>query len=210
MRNTLFTLASAGVAAAASLDDVCTIDYVTGALPVSGNTAGITLDTASVTANPVTNYTVSGQTFFPDATFDYCNVTFAYSHNGKSDSVSLQYWLPTPEAYESRFLPTGGSAYAINAGFSTTNLAGGVMYGAVAGITDGGFGGFSNTFDEVFLAANGSINWDATYMMGYQGIGEMTSIGKDFTSNFFNETEKVYTYYQVSSIRLKFFHFSLD
>lgn len=32
------------------------------------------------------------------------------------------------------------------------------MYGAVAGLTDGGFDGES--FGDVFLAANGTVNWN--------------------------------------------------
>jgi len=37
---------------------------------------------------------------------------------------------------------------------------------SVGGITDGGFGTFNTNFDEVALLANGTINWQATYMFG--------------------------------------------
>jgi tannase len=198
MRSSILALSATSItiASAASLTEVCNSAYVQASLPTTdGTTAGITIDVTSATANAVYNTSVSGQTFFPDATFDYCNVTFAYSHNGKDDKVLLEYWLPSPDNFKNRYLSTGGMAYAINGG--TSNLPGGVMYGAVAGITDGGFGGFDTSWDAVFLKSNGSINWDSVYMIGYQGIGEMTTIGKDFTKQFYNMSDsKLYTYYQ--------------
>ena len=116
--------------------------------------------------------------------FDYCNVTFAYSHNGLDDTVLVTYWLPTPATFKNRFLATGGSGLAIN--FGNMSLPGGVMYGAVAGLTDGGF---DTEFSTVFPLANGTANWPATYMFGYQAIHEMTLLDKVFTKNFFNMAE---------------------
>jgi tannase len=196
MRSASLLLASsAGAAYAASLASVCRTSYVTSVLPIDGTLNGITIDTTSVTANAVYNESHTGGTFFPDSTIDYCNVTFKYSHNGLGDSVILGYYMPAPSSYKSRFLATGGGAYAIQSG--SMSAPGGVMYGAASGYTDGGFGGLSVNFDEVFLLANGTINWPIVYMFGYQGIKEMTIIGKQFTSNFYggNDT-KVYTYYQ--------------
>jgi tannase len=123
----------------------------------------------------------------------------AYSHNGRDDQVLLQWWLPAPANFQNRYLTTGGFAYAINAGEGNANLGGGVQYGAVAGITDGGFGGFSTTFDEVFLLANDTINYEPLFMMGYRGIYEQTIIGMAFTQQFFNSSSKPYTYYQSCS-----------
>jgi tannase len=80
--------AAAGVNAA-SFSDICRASYVQAALPADGTTAGITLDPTSATANTVYNASVSGEDFFPDATFDYCIVTVAYSHNGRDDQVPL-------------------------------------------------------------------------------------------------------------------------
>ncbi|KAI3023166.1 Ankyrin repeats (3 copies) family protein [Aspergillus niger] len=181
---------SATAAHAASLADVCTTSNVKAALPSS--VYGLTMIPSSVTASPVYNASTSGQVFFPDATYDYCGVTFNYTHNGRGDTVKLQYWLPAPESFENRFLATGGMAYMITGGSSY--LPGGVMYGAVAGTTDGGFGG---ELDTAFLLANGTINYEALYSMGYHGIGELTIVGKEFTKNFYSMgDEKLYTYYQ--------------
>lgn len=83
-----------------------------------------------------------------------------------------------------------------------------MQYGAAAGLTDGGFGGFNNMWDSVFLLANDTVNWDSVYMFGYQAIHEMTVLGKAFASNFYasnstaygtTNSTKLYTYYQACS-----------
>lgn len=198
MRVSRSTLAASALPLAtysASLQSVCTPSNVKNALP-HGVAHGITLDDTSVTANAVYNTSVSDETFFPDATFDYCNVTLAYSHAGKDDQVLLEIWLPAPEKFQNRWLSTGGGGFAING--QGSSLPGGVMYGAAAGQTDGGFGGFSNQLDSQTPLANGTANLDAIYMFGYQAIHELGVIGKAFTRNFFNvaDNSKVYAYYQ--------------
>lgn len=180
---------------AAALGDVCTSSYVQASLPADDFYVGITIDASSVSATPVTNTSVTGQTFFPDATFDYCNISFAYAHNGRDDQVLLWYWLPAPESFQNRFLSTGGGGFAITSG--SGSLPGGIIYGAAAGTTDGGFGSFSTNSDAVFLIQNGTVNWESLFMFGYQAIHEMTAIGKELTKNFFNMTDsKLYSYYQ--------------
>lgn len=185
------------IAMATSLEDVCTAAYSRSKLPASNFLQGITLDPSSVTTNIVYNAsTPANGYFFPAATFSYCNVTLAYSHNGRDDRVLVQYWLPEPSQFQNRYLSTGGGGYAINKGGQL--LPGGVMYGAVAGITDGGFGGFSVQSDAVMLLANGTLNYDTLYMLAYRAHRELGQIGKQFTRNFFNMTDsaKLYSYYQ--------------
>ncbi len=121
---------------AVSLDDVCSSSYVQASLPPADFFPGITIDSGSVLANPVTNVEVVDEYMYPNAVFDYCNVSFAYSHDARNDQVLLQYWLPTPDNFQRRFLSTGGGGYAINSGNSS--LPGGIIYGAAAGMTDGG------------------------------------------------------------------------
>src|ERR1700712_2141739 len=165
MRSIVYALtvaASTVIVKAATLNDVCTTAYVQASLPADGFYQGISLNAASVTANPVTNASASGSVFFPDATFDYCNVTLSYSHNGMSDKVNLEFWFPTPANFQNRWLSTGGGGYAINSG--AMSLPGGISYGAAAGITDGGFGGVNTQFDSVFFLANGTINYPALYI----------------------------------------------
>jgi tannase len=41
---------------------------------------GINVDASSVSVLTGYNYSVSDNVMFPDATIDYCQVTFAYSH----------------------------------------------------------------------------------------------------------------------------------
>ncbi|RDW56529.1 carboxylic ester hydrolase-31 [Coleophoma cylindrospora] len=187
------TATSGAIANAASLATACTAANALAALPANGTLPGSYVISSSVTANAVYNTSVSGQTFFPDATVDFCNVTFAYSHEGRGDTVGLTLYLPSPDNFQNRWLASGGMAYSINGG--VTNLIGGVMYGAASGLTDGGF---NTAFDSAFLLANGTIDWVPTYMFGYQAIGEMTTLGKEFTKQFYtmaSET-KLYTYFQ--------------
>lgn len=201
MRSAVYALtaaASAAIVHAATLVDVCTTSYVQASLPSNDSYLGITVDPASVLANPVTNTSVSHQNMFPDAVFDYCNVTFAYTHNGRNDTVHVRYWLPAPENFQNRYLSTGGGGYAINSG--TQSLPGGIIYGAVAGATGGGFGSFTTNFDQVFLVQNGTVNWESLFMFGYEAIHELSAVGKEFTKQFFNMSDsKLYSYYQACS-----------
>lgn len=190
---------SAAAVQAATLNEVCTSAYVQASLPANDILlpTTITIDPSSVIAQPVTNASVSNPSYYANATIDFCNVSFAYSHNGRNDRVQVRYYLPTPSNFRNRYLSTGGGGYAINSG--SRLLPSGVINGAVAGATDGGFGGFSTNSDQVFLIANGTINYQSLYMFGYQGIQELTVIGKQFTKNFFNTSNtnrKLYAYYQ--------------
>ena len=201
MHNLLAFIVSIIVAVvrAATLDDVCTAAYVKAALPLDV-LEGITIDTSSLLVSATTNYSSASSDFFPAATFDYCGVQLAYSHDGiDNDQVLLMFWLPSPENFANRYLSTGGGGMAINSG--NGSLPGGVMYGAVAGATDGGFGSFETDEDVVFLLANGTINYEALYMFGYKAHHEMSVIGKQFTRNFFDMADdtKLYAYYQACS-----------
>jgi len=80
------TASIAAVQAAPSLADVCTIPYVTAHLPPADVYPGISVLSSSVTANPVYNVSVEDQIFYPNAVFDYCDVTFRYT---RKLSVSL-------------------------------------------------------------------------------------------------------------------------
>lgn len=196
MRSVLYVLATVASAAAVSLKDLCTPSYAKAALPAEGFYNGITIDSSSIATTLGKNFNLSSNTFFADAVVDYCNITFAYTHNGRNDVVNVAYWVPDPSKFANRFLATGGGGLAINSGNNT--VSGGVSLGAVSGLTDGGFGTFDGQDDTTFLLANGTVNWENTYMFGYQAIHEMTVIGKAFTQNLFKmpKGKKLYSYYQ--------------
>ncbi|OTB02429.1 hypothetical protein M426DRAFT_62283 [Hypoxylon sp. CI-4A] len=181
---------------AASLADYCTVDYAASVLPTEDLGLGITIDTSSVSAALTTNKSVSSEWYEP-AVIDYCNVTFAYSHDGVvNDIVHVSYLVPPPEKFQQRYVSTGGGGLAINSGASSSPV--GVIVGAVSGITDGGFGNFNTQFDSAFLLAKGVVNWQATYMFGYQAHHELATLGKQLARNFFNVSsdDKIYSYYQ--------------
>ncbi|ETS82688.1 hypothetical protein PFICI_04564 [Pestalotiopsis fici W106-1] len=187
-----FLLGAIG-ALGATLADFCTQDHVQESLP-QGVLPGVTFDAASITANAVSNQTVTGGSNFPGGTISYCNVTFQYAHANLDETIILMYWLPDPAEFQGRFLATGGGGLAISSGSSY--LPGGILYGATAGTTDGGYGGFQSSLDNVVLAGNGSLQWNYITLHGYQAIHEMTVIGKSFTGNFYDYNDKIYTYYQ--------------
>ncbi|KAK1507497.1 tannase [Colletotrichum tamarilloi] len=181
---------------AATLADVCTTAHAQEALPASGFIPGITIDASSVVTSVVSNASVSSE-WYPSATIEYCNVTFAYSHDGLTgDKVHVTYWVPSPDAFQNRYVSTGGGGLAINSG--SQYIPTGIIVGAVSGITDGGFGDFNTQWDAVFLAANGTVNWQSVYMFGYQAHNELATLGKEFTKKFYSVAadQKIYSYYQ--------------
>lgn len=183
---------------ASTLKEVCTANYVQESLSSSKpGIQDVTFDLSSISAIAVSNASVSNPEYYSNGTIDFCNVTFAYSHAGRKDRVQLQYYLPAPSEFKGRYLSTGGGGYAINSG--SRLLPGGILNGAVAGITDGGFGSFNTKLDAVVLLANGTLNYDNLYMFGYQGIYELTVIGKALTKQFYNMSQgsgRLYSYYQ--------------
>lgn len=192
-------VASAVIVQAASdqsLSSLCSVSYLQSTLPSATSfIQGVTLDPSSITANLVSNSSIASNNMYPAAVIDYCNVTLAYSHNGRGDQVLVEYWFPSPEKFQNRYLSTGGGGYAINSG--TQSLPGGVMYGAVSGLTDGGFGGFNVQADAAMLLANGTLDYESLYMFAYKAHWELSRIGKQWTKNFYGlNNTKLYSYYQ--------------
>ncbi|ORY59157.1 tannase [Pseudomassariella vexata] len=182
--------ALAATAKAATLADLCTVANVQSALPANGTLVGIDLLPSTVTASPVYNATGGMSS---TATYTYCNVTVAYTHTGKGDIVNLKYALPSPSSFSNRFYVAGGGGFSLS-----SDATGGLAYDAASGATDAGYDAFSTSYDEVVLYGNGSINWDATHMFGYQALGEMTQVGKPLTRGFYAlaDDTKLYTYFE--------------
>ncbi|RTE72739.1 Tannase [Fusarium euwallaceae] len=175
---------------ASTLADVCTTSYIKSSLPSNGTLLGIDLLPSTITAKAVYNGTAGmGST----ETYTYCDMSVSYTHTGKDDKVVLKYAFPSPSDFKSRFYVAGGGGFSLS-----SDATGGLSYGAAGGATDAGYDGFDTSYDEVVLYGNGSINWDATHMFGYQALGEMTLIGKTIAKAFYDlsEDEKIYTYYE--------------
>lgn len=79
-----------GVAAQNStLSSVCTVEYVQSVLPATNFVQGVAVDVDSVTASAVTNYTVAASDgILGGSGYDFCNITFSYTHTGLNDTVS--------------------------------------------------------------------------------------------------------------------------
>ncbi len=181
---------------AATLQEICSDSYVRAALPAADAFPGITINSSSVSTNITVNSSIAQSDWHNAATISYCNVTFAYSHNGIADDiVHVSYWVPAPSDFQNRYLSTGGGGLAINSGSSYIRM--GITHGAVSGMTDGGFGSFNTQWNSAFLLANGTINWQSVYMFGYQAHHELALIGKQLAANLYKvcEHETVYSYY---------------
>ncbi|KAK5680201.1 hypothetical protein LTS10_007128 [Elasticomyces elasticus] len=202
-------LIAATGASAAALSTVCTSSYVTDSLP-----SIVGIDFGSVSAAPVYNYSVASGNSYPSVSGrNFCNISVAYSHTLRNDSVrarfqsetkpslanatlkvNVYYYLPAPSQWSSRFLATGGGGYSINSGLS--GLEGGLVYNAAVGLTDGGFGSLTTVLTDVLIPANGTMDWDLLVNLAYLSIHEMTEIGTGMATNFYTNTSKVVTYYQ--------------
>ncbi|KAL2808444.1 Tannase/feruloyl esterase [Aspergillus granulosus] len=196
-RNALLALAT--TASATSLANVCTTSHVKSVLPANGTLLGIDLIPSAVTASvynasSASTSSTGGMGMGGGSTsYDYCNVTVTYTHTGKGDKVVVKYAFPDPSDFKNRFYVAGGGGFSLS-----SDATGGLQYGAVGGATDAGYDAFNYSYDEVVLYGNGTINWDATYMFGYQALGEMTQLGKVLTRGFYGNADdaKVYTYYE--------------
>ncbi|KAL1889090.1 hypothetical protein Sste5346_009155 [Sporothrix stenoceras] len=185
---------------ASSLATVCNVAYIQSVLPAPSSVDGLILIPNSVTANSVANYSIAASAQSPGKSgLDFCNVTLAYHHAGTKDQVDLWYWLPAPDAFQNRFLATGGGGYAITSG--QRGLGTGMVYGAATGTTDGGFGSWNAQLTDVLLKANGTINYELLYAFGYKAIHEMTIIGQQLTKNYYGGNNytagggRLYSYY---------------
>jgi len=95
MRSTRVVIGAAwtpvlGLLAARRLADVCTTTYIQSVLPGAGFLQGVEVMPSSVTANAVTNFTVTASsTSIGVSGRDFCNVTFSYARTGRSDKVSF-------------------------------------------------------------------------------------------------------------------------
>ena len=175
---------------------MCTVANVQAALPANGTLLGIDLLPSSVTASPLYNVSVGGGGMGGSSSseaYTFCNVSLAYTHTGKGDEVNLLFAFPSPSDFKSRFYVAGGGGYSLS-----SSATGGLSYGAAGGATDAGYDSFTNSYDEVVLYGNGSINWDATHMFGYQALGEMTKVGKAITNGLYGASSdtKIYTYFE--------------
>ena len=80
--------------------DICTTAHAKSALPASGFVNVLSIKPSTVTTAPLYNSLVSGQYFYPGAIFEYCDVTFAYSHTGRNNQFWLELWLLAPEKFQ--------------------------------------------------------------------------------------------------------------
>ncbi|KAF3355251.1 hypothetical protein VdG1_04212 [Verticillium dahliae VDG1] len=77
----LASTVSCAAAQATSLTELCSTSFAQSSLPAADFFPGLTIDADSVETTLVRNASASSE-WYPTASFDYCNITFAYSHDG--------------------------------------------------------------------------------------------------------------------------------
>ncbi|KAG7117318.1 Tannase like protein [Verticillium longisporum] len=77
----LASTVSCAAAQATSLTELCSTSFAQSSLPAADFVPGLTIDADSVETTLVRNASASSE-WYPTASFDYCNITFAYSHDG--------------------------------------------------------------------------------------------------------------------------------
>lgn len=102
----LISVASVSAASSLTLEDMCEVSYIQSTLPYDAG-VGLQLDNTSISLSVVNNYTG-----LDDQLYNFCSLNFTYSHAGRGDTVTLNYWLPDPAEFKNRYLSTGGAGFS--------------------------------------------------------------------------------------------------
>ena len=155
---------------------------------------------SSLTANPITDYTVPSSPFPSSAcspssatTLTFCNLTFAYTHPSviPNRDITLTLWLPSPSAWNNRYLATGGGGFA--PGLGSIALSAPVSEGYAAISTDGGFETFDSPGfgpEKWALLSPGNVDLNALYDFGVGSLVEMSLLGEQLTTSYYGRQPK--------------------
>src|ERR1043166_8582188 len=122
-----------------------------------------------------------------DRTDGSCRVTAIVTHPPANDRVTV--WIALPmKNWNGRFQGNGGGGFS---GGNPNSLRGPVTQGFATGATDAGHEGGSGSFA---LNANGRLNWQEIRDFGYEGIHDMTVVGKALTQAFYGRPAR-YAYF---------------
>lgn len=126
-----------------------------------------------------------------------CDYNVTINHDGTSDSVLIELWLPlSAEQWNGRFQATGGGGYLV--GLNTSGLLFGTIQGYVAGRTDGGHGFDTSGYEDPSswaLLPDGSVDDVALLNYASRSIHDLAVVGKAVTSSFYGNGTKVFSYF---------------
>jgi feruloyl esterase len=115
------------------------------------------------------------------------SVAATVTHPPASDSVRVYIGLPS-KGWNGRFQGTGGGGWSGGGAFG---IRGPVAQGYAAGGTDTGHPGGSGSFG---LDSNGRLAWQLLVDNAYQGIHDMTVVGKALATAYYGKPPK-YSYF---------------
>lgn len=146
-------------------------------------------EVSNITANAMHNYTATsllpGTDVTDRYTIDFCNVTVSYSHTGWNDSINASVWIPL-QNWNRRMLGLGGGGFS--ASFGSLYQTAAVAKGFVAVATDSGHeAGLAASTDPGFWMTRspGNLNLNLVEDWASRSLGELSTIGKSVTQDFF-------------------------
>ena len=114
-------------------------------------------------------------------------VTAVVTHPPAGDKVRVFIAMPT-KGWNGRFYGTGGGGFSGGGAFG---VQGPLRQGYAAGGTDTGHPGMDGSFG---LDANGRLNWQGIVDNAYEGIHDMTVVGKALATAFYGKAPR-YSYF---------------
>ncbi|KAL7420961.1 hypothetical protein Q5752_003845 [Cryptotrichosporon argae] len=184
-------------ARSSSLSSLCTTSNIASIVGAFDDLTAVTYDLDAITTNLVTNHTVTPQSGGPQypsgSGIEFCNVSIAFSHEHLNDTVINYFYLPDPSTYANRYLTNGGGGWSVD---GSGALDAGLVYDAVSGATDGGFGYGGELTAELLNPVNGTVAWSRLESFGFEAIHQLTVNGKALARGFYNiTTDELKSYY---------------
>ncbi|KAG9664781.1 hypothetical protein KCU95_g7322, partial [Aureobasidium melanogenum] len=128
------------------------------------------------------------QSTVPVQNVSFCNVTASYTHPGQNDTVYVETWLPTHDAYNGRLQAVGGGGWAAGRFvLSYAGMAGAIVDEYATVTTDAGLGSdISGSW--LYLSGDNSNLYDLKNF-GSTSLGDEGPIYMDMTKQYPNSCE---------------------
>lgn len=150
----------------------------------------------SLTVSPVRNYSLYTPQNGASPSFctlwtglDFCNVTVAYTHPCRGDSVNIKIWLPLHN-WDVPFQDVGGGGCVIG---TEVGFAPAVGIGYAVAVSDGGHGSDSDAAADPShwtMVSPGNVNLGLLRSFASTGLHDLAVVGKTVTESFYGTAPK--------------------